>query len=438
MLDLKVLQSALTQLEEEKGVAKEKVMEAIELAMAAAYKKEYAERGQIIRAKMDLESGKTEFWQIKKVVDESVLRDPEEEPEELPADADPETPRKEVFNEEKHIMIEDARKIRADAKVLDEITFPLDEKDDFGRIAAQAAKQVIIQKIREAERTAVMGQFAEQEGEIVSGRVQSIERGTIFVDLGKAVGIIPREEQLPGENFRQGERVRAYLYQVEESPRGINLRLSRANPQFIAKLFSIEAPEIASETVVIESIAREPGSRAKIAVYSKDSGIDPIGACVGQRGVRVSTVINELGGEKIDIVEWSDDSETFITNSLSPARVNSIELEEDTKTAQVTVDSDQFSLAIGKGGQNVRLAAKLTGWKIDIIAPEDEGLEDTDEQKEEPAADTKENETSEDTEDTKGQETTETEAEDAKEDPSEEKPEQKEEAEEEKKDPKEA
>ncbi|PIR45109.1 MAG: transcription termination/antitermination protein NusA [Candidatus Vogelbacteria bacterium CG10_big_fil_rev_8_21_14_0_10_51_16] len=394
MLDLKVLQSALTQLEEEKGIAKEKVLEAIELALAAAYKKEYAERGQIIRAKFDINTGTTNFWQVKKVVDESVLRDPEDEdvtpsatdgprprqsatiPRQSAASEASEEERKEVFNEEKHIMLEDARKIRADAQVLDEITFPLDEQDDFGRIAAQAAKQVIIQKIREAERASVLSQYAKEEGGIVSGTVQSIERGTIFVDLGKAVGIIPREEQLPTERFRQGERLRAYLYQVEEGHRGVNLRLSRAHPQFIAKLFAIEAPEISSGTVVIQSIAREPGSRAKIAVYSKDSSVDPIGACVGQRGIRVSTVITELGGEKIDIIEWAEDQELFITNSLSPARINRIELDEATHTAKVTVDSDQFSLAIGKGGQNVRLAAKLTGWKIDIVAPavDEEGV----------------------------------------------------------------
>ncbi|OHB25214.1 MAG: transcription termination factor NusA [Parcubacteria group bacterium RIFOXYD2_FULL_52_8] len=371
MLDLKVLQSALAQLEEEKGIPKEKVIEAIELALAAAYKKEYAKKGQIIKAKFDPAVGTTEFWQVKKVVDASVLKDPDEAEieEDLSQPEDPNIPRKEVFNEEKHIMLPEARMIRADVKVLDELTFPLEEQDDFGRIAAQAAKQVIIQKIREAERTSILGQFAKQEGQIVSGRVQNIERGTVFIDLGKATGIIPREEQLPTERYQQGERIRAYLYQVEESPRGINLRLSRAHPQFIAKLFEIEAPEIASGAVVLQSIAREPGSRAKIAVYSKDANIDPVGSCVGQRGVRVSTVINELGGEKIDIIEWSEKPETFIANSLSPAKIENIELDHEHKAAKVTVSAEQFSLAIGKGGQNVRLAAKLTGWKIDIIAP---------------------------------------------------------------------
>ncbi len=380
MLDLKVLQSALVQLEEEKGIPKDKVLEAIDLALAAAYKKEYAKKGQIIRAKFDVASGKTEFWQVKKVVDESVLKSPEEagaeEGSEFSATTpdpgsaeDTDEPRKEVFSEEKHIMLPEARMIRSDAKVLDEISFPLEEQDDFGRIAAQAAKQVIIQKIREAERSSVLQQYSKLEGEIVSGRVQNIERGTVFLDLGKATGIIPREEQMPNEHYRQGERMRAYLYQVEESPRGINLRLSRAHPQFIAKLFEVEAPEIASGAVVIESIAREPGSRAKIAVYSKEASIDPVGSCVGQRGVRVSTVINELGGEKIDIIEWSATTETFIGNSLSPAKIEQIQLDQTSKTARVTVSADQFSLAIGKGGQNVRLAAKLTGWKIDIVAP---------------------------------------------------------------------
>lgn len=376
MLDLKVLQSALTQLEEEKGIPKDKVVEAIDLALAAAYKKEYAKKGQIIRAKFDMNTGKTEFWQVKKVVDASVLKDPDEPEDEVNTIDDPDMPKKEVFNEEKHIMLPDARMMKGDVQVMDELTFPLDEQDDFGRIAAQAAKQVIIQKIREAERSSVLAQFAKLENQIVSGKVQNIERGTVFVDLNKATGIIPREEQLPGEHYKQGERIRAYLYQVEETPRGISLRLSRAHPQFIAKLFEIEAPEIATGAVIIESIAREPGSRAKIAVASKDANIDPVGSCVGQRGVRVSTVINELGGEKIDIIEWSEKPETFIMNSLSPAKIESIELDRENKAARVTVSDDQFSLAIGKGGQNVRLAAKLTGWKIDIIAPEADEAEE--------------------------------------------------------------
>jgi N utilization substance protein A len=263
-------------------------------------------------------------------------------------------------------MLEDAKKMKRDAKVDDELTFPLESKDDFGRIAAQTAKQVIIQKIREAEKASVVTEFGERQGDIVSGSVQRIERGNIFIDLGRATGIIPYDEQIPGERYRQGERIRAYLYEVEESPRGIFLRLSRSHPQFLAKLFAMEAPEVEGGVVTVKAIAREAGSRSKIAVASTDPHVDPVGAMVGQRGVRVSTVMSELGGEKIDIIEWSDNTKSFIEDALSPAKIAKVELDEAERRATVEVTDEQQSLAIGKGGQNVRLAAKLTGWKIDI------------------------------------------------------------------------
>ena len=223
-----------------------------------------------------------------------------------------------------------------------------------------------MQKIREAEKVSVLAEYGKREGEIVSGTVQRVERGNIFIDMGRATGLLPYEEQIPGERFGQGERVRAYLYRVEESGKGIFLRLSRSHPKFLEKLFETEAPEIANGTVVIKSVAREAGSRTKIAVTSRDSHIDPVGSMVGQRGVRVSTVMSELGGEKIDIIEWSEDQKKFIEDALSPAKVLEVEINEEEKRASVTVSEDQQSLAIGKGGQNVRLAAKLTGWKIDI------------------------------------------------------------------------
>ncbi len=270
------------------------------------------------------------------------------------------------FNPEHHIFLEDARKIKKDAEPGDEIVFPLEARDDYGRIAAQTAKQVIIQRMREAEKISVIEEYGKKEGEIVAGTVQRIERGNIFVDLGKATGVIAYDEQIPGERYRQGERIRAYLYLVEETPRGIYLRLSRSHPKFIKKLFELEAPEIATGTVEIKAIAREAGSRSKIAVASHDEHVDPVGACVGQRGVRVSTVMSELGGEKIDIIEWSEEPEKFIEDALSPAKVLEIEVDEEHEQAIVRVAEDQLSLAIGKGGQNVRLAAKLTGWKIDI------------------------------------------------------------------------
>jgi N utilization substance protein A len=264
------------------------------------------------------------------------------------------------------MLLADAKKIKKDAKLDDEIIFPLEEKGDYGRIAAQTAKQVIIQKIREAEKTSVLAEYGKKEGEIVSGTVQRMERGSIFIDMGRAMGIISYEDQIPSEHYKQGERIRAYLYAVEESPKGIMLKLSRSHPKFLSKLFEIEAPEIAQGVVEVKAISREAGARSKIAVYSKDSHIDPIGSLVGQRGVRVSTVMSELSGEKIDIIQWNEDPSIFIQESLSPAKILKIDLNKEEKRAVVHVADDQQSLAIGKGGQNVRLAAKLTGWKIDI------------------------------------------------------------------------
>lgn len=365
MFDLKVIHSVLQQLEDERGVPKEKMLEAIELALATAYKKEYGKKGQIVRAVFDINSGKVEFYQVKIVVDETkVIMEDEEDQQDIKNIAEEDI--RVRFNPEHHILLSDAKKIKKDAKVDDEIVFPLEEKGDYGRIAAQTAKQVIIQKIREAEKTSVLAEYGKKEGEIVSGTVQRVERGSIFIDMGRAMGIISYEDQIPNEHYKQGERIRAYLYAVEESPKGIMLKLSRSHPKFLSKLFEIEAPEIAQGVVEVKSIAREAGNRSKIAVFSTDSHIDPIGSLVGQRGVRVSTVMSELAGEKIDIIQWNEDPATFIQESLSPAKIIKIDLDNQEKKAVVHVSNDQQSLAIGKGGQNVRLAAKLTGWKIDI------------------------------------------------------------------------
>jgi len=362
-MDLKVIHSVLAQLEEERGIPQAKIIEAIELALATAYKKEYGKKGQIVRAKFDMNSGKTEMFQVKIVVDESTVAMNEDEIPLEPKEGEAEI---ELYNPEKHIMIGDARRIKKDVQLGDEMVFPLEGQEDYSRIAAQTAKQVIMQKIREAEKVSVMSEYGKREGEIVSGTVQRIERGNIFIDMGRATGLLPYEEQIPGERFGQGERIRAYLYRVEESGKGVFLRLSRSHPKFLEKLFETEAPEIANGTVIVKSIAREAGSRTKIAVSSKDSHIDPVGSMVGQRGVRVSTVMSELGGEKIDIIEWNDDPKKFIEDALSPAKTIDVKINEAEKQATVTVSEDQQSLAIGKGGQNVRLAAKLTGWKIDI------------------------------------------------------------------------
>jgi len=376
MLDIKTFKSALEQLEEERKIPKEKILEAIEQAMAAAYKKDYGKKGQIIRSKFDMETGKTDFFQVKIVVDESIAILDTPLPN-LPLNKGEEKGGGEYsvknledervhFNAEHHILLDDAKKIKKGVELNDEIIFPLESKDDYGRIAAQTAKQVIIQKIREAERTSIIDEYGTKEGEVISGIVQKVERGNVYVDFNRATGILPAEEQIPGEYWTRGQRVRAYLYSVEDTPRGINLRLSRAHPKFVEKLFAMEAPEIENGVVEIKSVAREAGARSKIAVHSNDEHIDAVGSCVGQKGTRVNTITGELSGEKIDIIPWSSDPKEFVSNSLSPAKVISIEVDEKEHKATVEVGNDQLSLAIGKGGQNVRLAAKLTGWRIDI------------------------------------------------------------------------
>ncbi len=389
MIDLKVINSVVEQMEQERGIPKEKMLEAIEMALATAYKKEYGKRGQIIKAKVDLASGKMEFIQIKTVVDKNsvIIREEKEDTEaeerfrrsrkmeEEKIEVNENGEKIVYYNPEHHIFIADAKKIKKDAKAGDELIFPLEEKSDYGRIAAQTAKQVIVQKIREAEKVSVFNEYGEKEGSIVTGIVQRFERGNLFVDMGRATAILPFEEQIPGEKYKPGERIRGYLYRVEETPKGIFLRLSRSHPKFLEELFRTESPELGTGVIEIKSIAREAGSRSKIAVASKDEHIDPVGSLVGQRGVRVSTVMSELGGEKIDIIEWSPDPKKFIEEALSPARILSITTEDTEKKAQVEVAADQQSLAIGKGGQNVRLAAKLTGWKIDIISVEGEYVE---------------------------------------------------------------
>ncbi len=363
MLDLKALKIALDQLETERHIPREKIIDAIEQALAAAYKKDYGKRGQIVRAHFNMESGETEFFQIKIVVDDSTVYFVSEDEDNPELEEGDERVR---YNSEHHILLEDAQKMKANAVVGEEISFPLESKEDYGRIAAQTAKQVIIQRIREAEHGAIMSEFGGHEGDIISGIVQKLERGNVFLDIGRITAILPREEQIPNEFYRRGERIRAYLYAVEETPRGISLKVSRTHPKLVQSLFAQEAPEIASGTVEIKSIAREAGSRTKIAVHSSDEHVDPVGSCVGQRGIRVTTVMSELGNEKIDIIEWSADPSKFISSALSPAKALSVTINDAEHTATIEVADDQLSLAIGKGGQNVRLAAKLTGWRIDI------------------------------------------------------------------------
>jgi len=387
-MDIKSFKGALGQIAEERGISPEKVIETIEAAIATAYKKDYGKKGQKIKAKFNPVSGDVKFWQVKLVVDKSMLYTEEEieklkEKREIIAEdpsADGEEPKKFVFNEEKHIMIDDAKKEYPKIKVGEEIEISLVSKQDYGRIAAQTAKQVILQKIREAEKETISSEYRSKEGEIISGIVQRIEGHTVFVDVGKTLGVLPREEQIPGEFYRPGQRLKLYMLKVDDSPKGSVIMLSRAYPKLISKLFELEVPEIASGTVVIKSIAREPGFRTKIAVASEEEGIDPIGSCVGQRGTRIMAVINELGGEKIDVISWDKTPEKFIANALSPAKIVEVKV-EDKNTAIVFVPADQLSLAIGKDGRNVRLAANLTGWKIDIKTV-DVPVEETEEEKE--------------------------------------------------------
>lgn len=377
MIDLKTINAVLGEFED-RGISRATMIDAIESAMATAYKREYGKRGQVIRSKLDLNTGTIAFEQVKTVVDDTSVRFPAPD-EAVPQEhhhahafhdeeehlADGELPR---FDLEKHILLDDAKRMKRGVNVGEDIIFPLEQQDDFGRIAAQTAKQVVIQKVREAEKLSMMEEFGEKKGQIVGGIVQRVERGAIFVDLGRTTGIIPYEEQIPGERYRMGERIRAYLYAVDEGFRGVYLRLSRAHPQFVVKLFELEAPELSAGSIEVKAIAREPGNRTKIALASRDAHIDPVGSLVGQRGVRVSTVMSELGGERIDIIEWNADAKEFVKEALSPATSTEVVLNEEDHRATVTVSEDEQSLAIGRGGQNVRLAAKLTGWNIDIIS----------------------------------------------------------------------
>lgn len=378
MLNIKELTKALKQVADEKGLEPDQVLEVIESSIAAAYKREYAERGDVVKCKLDQKTGELHFWQIKTVVDETIVRfvEADEEGDETnlhreagagarPEGATDEEQKLPRFNSERHITLDDAHKTNPDAQVGDEISFPLETYDDFGRIAAQTAKQVILQKLRESERDSILNEWRGKEGQIASGVIQRFERGNIFVDLGRTIGVMFANESIPGEHYRAGERLRFLVLAVQEDTRLPGIILSRSHPRFVVELFRMEVPELMEDSIEIKAIAREPGNRTKIAAVSKAEGVDPVGALVGQRGTRVMAVNNELGNEKIDIIEWSDDPEQFIANALSPAKVEKVEI-LPRREARAFVPENQLSLAIGKGGQNVRLAAKLTGWKIDV------------------------------------------------------------------------
>ncbi|MDP3794798.1 MAG: transcription termination factor NusA [bacterium] len=402
--DQKQFFATIEQLAEEKGIAREVILETIGMAIAAAYKKDYGKRGQIIRAEFDSDTKSFRMYQVKIVVDENMLKPEDDESAELedgeaaplastekPDAAEPprrqggglaegatpegleavETDRKIRFNPERHIMVEEARGLEPGIAAGDELKLPLEAKGDFGRIAAQTAKQVIIQKIREAERDTIYREYKDKQGQLVSGTVQRIEGDAVFIDIGRTTGVLTPDERIPGETFHVGMRLRCLLVSLIQGARGLEVRLSRVHPRFVEELFRTEVPEIAQGSVEIKSVAREPGVRAKIAVHSNMDGVDPVGSCVGQRGTRVMTVINELGGEKIDIIEWSPDPAVFIAHALAPAKVADVEVQGAFGRADVLVPEDQLSLAIGRKGQNVRLAAKLTGWRIDISGAQD-------------------------------------------------------------------
>ena len=336
----------------DKGIDKDEVLEAMEQAIQKAGRSKYGQEYDI-RAEIDRRSGEIRLLRFREVVDA-------------------------VENEATQMPLPAAQRLNAEAEIGDFITDPL-PPIDFGRIAAQTAKQVIVQKVRDAERKRQYNEFKDRISEIVNGLVKRVEFGNVVVDLGRAEAMLRRDELLPRESFRQGERVRAYIYDVKEETRGPQIFLSRTHPQFMAKLFAQEVPEIYDGIIEIKAVARDPGSRAKIAVVSRDSGIDPVGACVGMRGSRVQAVVGELQGEKIDIIPWSSDPATFVVNALAPAEVSKVVMDEEQRRIEVVVPDDQLSLAIGRRGQNVRLASQLTGWDIDILTEAEESERRTEE-----------------------------------------------------------
>ncbi|MHA1179799.1 MAG: transcription termination factor NusA, partial [Alphaproteobacteria bacterium] len=329
----------------EKAIDRSIVIEAMEDAIQKAAKSRYGAENDI-RCKIDVKTGEANLARVLSVVET-------------------------IENDSTEITLEDAISRNPDAKIGDLIAEPLPPLD-FGRVAAQNAKQVIVQKVREAERERHYSEYKDRITEIVNGTVKRVEYGNVIVDLGRAEGVIRRDEMIPRENVRYGDRVRSYIYDVRREPRGPQIFLSRARPEFMSKLFAQEVPEIYDGVVEIKSVARDPGSRAKIAVISRDSSIDPVGACVGMRGSRVQAVVNELQGEKVDIIQWNEDAASFIVNALAPAEVTKVVLDEDSNRIEVVVPESQLSLAIGRRGQNVRLASQLTGWDIDIVTEQEE------------------------------------------------------------------
>ena len=339
-IDNKELILALEDLEKEKGIKKEYLLESIETALVTAYKRNF-DSLENVRVEMDKKTGATHVYSVKEVV-------------------------KKVENPETQIKVKDAQKINPDLNEGDNLETEIVPRN-FGRIAAQTAKQVIIQKLRELEREIIFTEYNDRKGEIVSGLVQKADRNIVVMDLGKLEGVMPSKEQIPTEHYKVNDKIKAYVVDVEKGAKGApQVIVSRSHPDFVRKLLEFEIPEIYEGVIEIKSVSRDAGNRSKVAVYSPDPNIDPVGSCVGQKGVRIQNVINELNGEKIDVIEWNEDPSIYIASALLPAQILAVDIKEEEKFAQVIVPDDQLSLAIGKSGQNARLAAKLTNWKIDI------------------------------------------------------------------------
>lgn len=349
--------SAIEQICEEKGISKDMVLDAIEAAIIAAYKKDFGDKEQEVRVELNPDSGEATIFVTKEVVED--VEDPMIQ-----------------------LTLADAKKVKKDATIGEMIEMKEDNKD-FGRVAAQTAKQVIVQRIREAERDVVFSEFSDKEGLIINATVQRFENGNTYIDLGRATGVMFPNDQIPNEKYYPGQKIKVYVVRVEQTNRGPQIVVSRSHPDMVRRLFEMEVPEIANGTVEIAGIAREAGARTKIAVKSNAEGVDPVGTFVGGRGTRVQAVMGELGEEKIDIIAYSENPAEYITNALSPTKVINVKIDEENKKALVKVPEDQLSLAIGKSGQNVRLAAKLTGWNVDIDGADDAGIEATAEEVEE-------------------------------------------------------
>jgi N utilization substance protein A len=344
-IDIKEVKKLIGHISKKKNLPEEKIKEAFEQALSYAFKKEAKAKKEKIEAKVDWEKGDIKFYKKLLVVEK-------------------------VEKPEREISIEDAKKIKKEVNLGEEILLELEAPKDFGRIAAQTAKQVFLQRLKEIEKEVAFQEFKEKEGKVVSGIVQKVGEKVVYFDLGMAVGILPKSEQIPNEFYPLGQRMRLYVLEVKQTPKGPEILLSRRHPKLLSRLLELEVPEIAQGQIEIKSCAREPGSRSKVAVQSKVEGLDPVGACVGQRGTRIQAVMQELGGEKVDIIAYSEDPKEYIANSLSPAKVLRIEILPK-NIALALVPKEQLSLAIGKDGQNVRLAAKLTNWRIEVKAIED-------------------------------------------------------------------